>query len=85
MQPQFKKKQKVRILSVRGTEGSPKYPQNEPYVNETGVVVDSFYAGRYGAIDYTKHTPGDSYIYKVRLDKDNSVVTLVEEELEPCV
>jgi hypothetical protein len=31
------------------------------------------------------HSPGDYYMYKVRLDKDNSIATVVEEELEPVV
>jgi len=77
MQPRFKKKQKVRIVSV-------KYSQKEEYLNESGLIIDSFYAGKWGQVDYKSHLPGDYYIYKVRLDKDNTVVTVVEAELESC-
>ena len=75
MNPKYRKKQKVKIVSV-------KYSKKEEYLNESGVVIDSFYAGKWGQIDYRSHSPGDYYIYKVRLDKDNSVAIASEEELE---
>ena len=40
------------------------------------------FAGKWGQMDYMSHSPGDYYVYKVLLDKDNSVVIVVEEELE---
>ena len=76
MQPQFKKKQKVKIVSVD-------YSQKPEYLNQSGVVTESIFAGKWGQVDYMKHLPGDYYVYKVRLDKDGSEALVVEAELEP--
>ena len=76
MQPQYKKKQRVKIVSV-------KYSQKPEYLNQSGVVKDSFFAGKWGHMDYMSHSPGDYFVYKIRLDKDGSEVLVVEEELEP--
>ena len=76
MQPQYKKKQKVKIISV-------KYSQKEEYLNQSGVITDSFFVGKWGQVDYMNHSPGDYYAYKVRLDKDGSQAIVVEAELEP--
>jgi hypothetical protein len=79
VQPQYKKKQRVRIVSVKSS-------QKKEYLNETGIIVDTFFAAKWGQTeDYLSHSPGDYYMYKVRLDKDNSIATVVEEELEPVV
>ena len=80
MQPQYKKNQRVKIVSIKHTK-------KEEYLNETGTIVDSFFAGKWGQIqvDYMSHSHGDSYMYKVRLDKDSSIAMVVEEELEPLV
>lgn len=75
MQPRFKKKQRVKIVSVD-------YSQKAEYLNQSGVITDSFYAGKWGQVDYMQHVPGDSYLYKVRLDKDGSEALVVEAELE---
>jgi hypothetical protein len=75
MQPQYRKKQRVRIISVKHTK-------KEEYLNQTGVIIDSMFAGKWGQMDYLSHSPGDYYVYKVRLDKNNTVVMVVEEELE---
>ena len=75
MQPKYKKKQRVKIISIKHTK-------KEEYLNENGVIIDSMFAGKWGQMDYMSHSPGDYYVYKVRLDKDNSVVVVVEEELE---
>ena len=80
MQPQYKKKQRVKIVSIKHTK-------KKEYLNETGTVIDSFFAGKWVQIqvDYMSHLPGDSYMYKIRLDKDSSIAMVVEEELEPLV
>ena len=76
MQPQYKRKQRVKIISI-------KYSQKADYLNESGAIIDSFYTGKWGHVDYKSHSPGDYYVYKVRLDRDGSEVMVVEEELEP--
>lgn len=78
MQPQYRKKQRVKIISV-------KFSKKDEYLNETGVVIDSMFAGKWGQTDYMHHSGGDYYVYKIRLDKDNSIAIVVEEELEPLV
>ncbi len=75
MDPKFKKKQRVKIISVE-------YSQKSEYLNESGVVIDSFFADKWGQMDYMNHSVGDYYVYQVRLDKDNSVARVVEGELE---
>ena len=77
MQPRYKKNQRVRIVSTEHTK-------KEEYLNETGTTVDSFFAGKWGQIqvDYLSHSVGDYYVYKIRLDKDNSLAMVVEEEIE---
>ena len=75
MQAQFKKKERVKIISV-------KYSRKAEYLNQSGVVKDSIFAGKWGQIDYMSHSAGDYFVYKVRLDKDGSEAIVVEEELE---
>jgi hypothetical protein len=77
MEPKYKKNQRIRIVSVEHTK-------KEEYLNETGTIVDSFFAGKWGQmqVDFLSHSVGDYYVYKIRLDKDNSVVMVVEEEIE---
>ena len=62
-----------------------KFSKKDEYLNETGVVIDSMFAGKWGQMDYKYHSVGDYYVYKVRLDKDSSIAMVVEEELEPLV
>lgn len=76
MQPIYKKKQRVKIISV-------KYSQKAEYLNQSGVVKESIFAGKWGQIDYINHSPGDYFVYKVRLDRDGSEAIVVEAELEP--
>ena len=75
MQPRFKRKQKVKIVSVE-------YSKKPEYLNQSGVVTEAIFAGKWGQVDYTNHSPGDYYLYKVRLDRDGSEVLVVEAELE---
>jgi hypothetical protein len=84
MEAKYDKGQKVKIVSVKDKQGNVKYPHNEKYVDETGVVLDSFYLGAFHVLYYKDHLPEDAYIYKVRLGMSNTVVTAAEEEIELC-
>ncbi len=84
MEAKYDKGQKVKIVSVKDKQGNVKYPHNEKYVDEAGVVLDSFYLGAFHILYYKDHLPEDAYIYKVRLGMSNTVVTAAEEELGPC-
>ncbi len=84
MEPKYTKGQKVTIVPVKDQHGQPKYAHNEKYVGEKGVVLDSFYLGQFHILYYKDRLPEDSYIYKVRISNSNIVITVAEEELEPC-
>ncbi|MDD5591494.1 MAG: hypothetical protein PHY18_06205 [Dehalococcoidales bacterium] len=84
MEARYDKGQKVKIVSVKDKQGNVKYPHNEKYVDEVGVVLDSFYLGAFHVLYYRDHLPEDAYIYKVHLGMSNTVVTAAEEELQPC-
>jgi hypothetical protein len=84
MEVKYDKGQKVKIVSVKDKQGNAKYSHNEKCVDETGVVLDSFYLGAFHILYYKDHLPEDAYIYKVRLGMSNTVVTVAEEEMEPC-
>lgn len=83
MEPKYVKGQKVTIVSVKDSHGHVKYAHNEKYVNEEGVVLDSFYLRQFHILYYKDRLPEDAYIYKVRLSSSDTVVTAAEEELEP--
>jgi len=82
MEALYDKGQKVKIVSVKDTNGNVKYPHNEKYVDKTGTILDSFYLGSFHVLYYKDHLPEDAYIYKVRLDNSNTIVTVAEEEIE---
>lgn len=84
MEPKYMKGQKVTIVSVKDSHGHVKYAHNEKYVNEKGVVLDSFYLRQFHILYYKDRLPEDAYIYKVRLSSSDTVVTAAEEELEPA-
>jgi len=84
MEPKYMKGQKVTIVSVKDSHGRVKYAHNEKYVNEKGVVLDSFYLRQFHILYYKDRLPEDAYIYKVRLSSSDTVVTAAEEELEPA-
>ncbi len=83
MESKYTKGQKVTIISVKDSHGHVKYAHNEKYVGEEGVVLDSFYLRQFHILYYKDHLPEDAYIYKVRLNSSDTVVTVAEEELEP--
>ncbi|MFO8143347.1 MAG: hypothetical protein R6T78_01530 [Dehalococcoidales bacterium] len=84
MEAIYDKGQHVSIISVKDKHGNKKYPHNEKYVGQGGVVLDSFYLGAFHVLYYKDHLPEDAFIYKVRLDEGNTVVTVAEEELKPA-
>lgn len=84
MEPKYTKGQKVKIIPVKDQHGRLKYAHNEKYVGAKGVVLDSFYLGCFHVLYYKDHLPEDAYIYKVRLSHGKTVITVAEEELEPC-
>lgn len=84
MEAIYDKGQHVSIISVKDKNGNKKYPHNEKYVDQGGVVLDSFYLGAFHVLYYKDHLPEDAFIYKVRLDEGNTVVTVAEEELKPA-
>ena len=84
MKPKYAKGQRVTVVSVKDQHGHTKYAHNEKYLGEEGLVLDSFYLGQFHVLYYKDHLSEDSYVYKVRLGNTNTVVTVAEEELEPC-
>ena len=84
MDPKYKKGQKVTIISVKDPKGRDKYVHNKKYVGLKGVILDSFHLGQFHVLYYKDHLSEDTYVYKVRLGNTNTVVTVSEEELEPC-
>ena len=84
MEPKYKKGQKVTIIAVNDRHGNAKYAHNQKYADSKGIVLDSFYLGQFHVLYYKDHLPENAYIYKVRLGTSNTVVTVAEEELEPC-
>ena len=83
MEAIYDKGQHVSIISVEDSQGNKKYPHNEKYVGQGGVVLDSFYLGAFHVLYYKDHLPEDAFVYKVRLDESNTVVTVGEEEIKP--
>ena len=83
MEPKYAKGQQVEIIAVKDGRVT-KYPHNEKYSGSKGVVLDSFYLGKFHVLYYEDHLPEDAYIYKVRLSHSDTVVTAAEEELSPC-
>ncbi len=84
MKPKYAKGQKVEIVSVKDQHGKTKYAHNDKYVGAKGVILDSFYLGRLHVLYFKDHLPENAYICKVRLNDGKTVVTVAEEELEPC-
>ena len=85
MEAKFSNGQKVRIISVNDKHGNVKYPHNEKYVNEIGIILGSFYLREFHVLYYKDHLPEDAYICKVRLLRSNTVVTAAEDELEAFI
>ena len=84
MEPKFSKGQKVEVISVKDEHDVTKFPHNEKYLGKKGIVLDSFYLGKFHTLYYENHLPEDAYIYKVRLSHSDTVITAAEAELEPC-
>ena len=81
MEPKYTKGQKVRIVSVKNQHTHLKYPEIEEYVNETGIVLESFFIPMRGLEGTTlEGEVYDQYIYEARLDKDGTILKAVMED-----
>lgn len=85
MGPKYARGQKVTIRSVKNQHFQSKYPEIEQYVNQAGRIAESYSIrasqdNRAGA--EASHL-SDNYLYRVHLDKQNKLVTVSEEALEP--
>ena len=81
MEPKCAKGQKVKIIEVKSVYGYPKYLELKEHVNETGIVLESFFIPMRG-LEGTRLEGEvyDQYIYEVRLDKDGTVLKAVVED-----
>ena len=87
MQAKYVKGQKVRIVSVKNQHSHLKYPQFERYVNESGIIVESYVVRveELNGAGHEEYLAGKYYVYEVRLDKGDAVVTVPEEILEAYI
>jgi hypothetical protein len=85
MGPKYTRGQKVTIRSVKNQHYQSKYPEIEQYVNQAGTIAESYQirASQGNRAGATVPQPSDDYIYRVHLDKQNRLVTVSEEALEP--
>ena len=81
MEPKYTKGQKVKIISVKSEYGYLKYPEIQEYINETGIVLESFFIPMRGLEGTTlEGEVYDQYIYEVRLDKGGTILKAVMED-----
>jgi len=88
MGAKYHKGQRVRVLSLRSKYAITKDSNNiEKYEFEIGSIVDSYWATgfKYGQVLLGKDVPPKGYIYKVRMDTDDSEIAVEEDALEPAV
>ena len=78
MAPKYIKGQKVKIISVKDQHMHVKYPEFEPFVSKSGIIIESAWVGFEGL-----YVPRDNYYYKVRIE--NEVKAIPEDCLELCV
>ncbi len=85
MEPKYARGQKVTIRSVKNQHYQSKYPEIEQYVREAGTVAESYLMRASQGYPAGIAVPqlSDNYIYRVHLDKQNKLVTVPEEALEP--
>ena len=78
--PRYAKGQRVHIVSAIDIEGNPKYPDMEAHVGKAGVII------QYYSIGYeAKDGPNDYFVYEIRLDDDNSTMSIAEDALRPLM
>lgn len=81
MEPKYTKGQKVKIISVKSEYGYLKYPEIQEYINETGIILDSYFIPMRGLEGTTlAGEVYDQYLYKIRLDKDGTILEAVTED-----
>ncbi|MBA7616313.1 hypothetical protein ES703_23609 [subsurface metagenome] len=85
MEPKYTREQKVTIRSVKNHLYKLKYPDIEEYVRESGTIVESYWIGTSEPYRLGTEVPhiSNNYIYRVHLDRQNKLVTIPEEALEP--
>ena len=81
MKPKYRNVQKVKIKEVKNQHGHLKYLELKEHVNETGIVLESFFIPMRGLEGTTlEGEVYDQYIYEVRLDKDGTILEAVMED-----
>ena len=81
MEPKYSKRQKVKIIEVKSVYGYPKYLELKEHINETGIVLESFFIPMRGLEGTTlEGEVYDQYIYQVRLEKDGTILEAVMED-----
>ena len=85
MNPKYKRGQEVTIRSVKNHLYQLEYPEIEEYVRESGTIVESYSIGTSEPYREGTEVPHilNNYIYRVHLDRQNKLVTVPEEALEP--
>lgn len=79
MTPKYIKGQKVTIVPVKDQHMHVKYPEFEPFVSKSGIIIESAWVGFEGL-----DVPRDNYLYTVRVENEE-VNRIPEECLELCV
>ena len=81
MNPKYTEGQKVKIVSVKNQHLHTKYPEIQDYVNETGVILESYFIPMRGLKGTTlEGEVYDQYLYQVRLDKEGTILEAVMED-----
>ena len=81
MEPKYSKRQKVKIIEVKSVYGYPKYLELKEHINETWIVLESFFIPMRGLEGTTlEGEVYDQYIYQVRLEKDGTILEAVMED-----
>ena len=81
MESKYTKEQKVKIISVKNQHGHLKYPELQGHVNETGIILDSYFIPMRGLEGTTlEGEVYDQYLYNIRLDKDGTILEAVTED-----
>jgi len=85
MAPKYMRGQQVTIRSVKKQDYQLKYPEIEQHVREAGTIVESYGIGASEPYRVGTEVPHilNNYIYRVHLDRQNKLVTVPEEALEP--
>ena len=85
MVPKYTREQKVTIRSVKNHLYQLKYPDIEEYVRESGTIVESYSIGTSEPYREGTEVPHilNNYIYRVYLDRQDKLVIIPEEALEP--